>query len=898
MRWRRSILGAALLLGGVVRAQGSCVYYMPYQSYQTFSLQSCCSSGAEFYDNGGPFNFYSPNSRDTLTFTVSSGQIEVVFSEFGLFSGDTLFVYDGSSPSASLLTFLTTSGYSVYSDFAIRSTGTAITFVMKATSLFPSVGWKARVRCISSGSPACQHNFAPGLTTINLASCCSGLRIHDEGGPGVPYYSGLFNAVKRDTLVLVAPSNHRIMLSFGPSFEILSSDTLWLIEGRPTGQVVWSYTNTTTAPPIYHSIKDTVTLIFRARGSGTPGTVPRGQGWIALARCIPKNNCEEYMPSIIGGINRSGFNNSDACCVGGFTIYDHGGPIYPHRRGLSRPGFLATHVVMTGGSGQTYEILLDSMDIQANDTLNINGTLFTGRGSGPVSFTITGSILAHFISDVPTPAPNRGWKATIRCASADNCNYSLSSSSPTVFNLATQGCCAGVRFSDDGGPRNNYSDNRSYSVNFVAPAGRVLKATFAPSFRLEPGDTLYAHDGTSSSDPRLGAFSGNAPPPILISTTNNMYFRFTSNASGNSWGWLGRVECIQACDVLRHAAPTTSVSFGPGCCGVAPIYVYDAGGPSGNYPDNQNHTITYTAPAGQVIRVEFLQVAIDWTDYLIISEPTSAGERVIAVISNVTSPADLAALGPIRSTGNIIRMRFVSDGSWNAAGWLAALHCESAGGPAQPSCFLTMPLGSSGSTNIDLQSYGCCGGLLFTDHGGLISYAANSQNHAVTFSAPAGQRVALDFRYFELVDTDDSLIVYDGPSTSSPRIGGYTGARRPPSITSAGNTLTVQFKSDASVMGRGWEATVRCATATSLSHKARTEVWLYPNPSADKEAWLEAPHQPIRRVRLWDVQGRLVQEIQGESMRWQLHAPMGGVYVVEGELQSGDWFATRWVVLE
>ncbi|MDW8235835.1 MAG: CUB domain-containing protein [Bacteroidia bacterium] len=901
MRRQLVLLGAALILGSMVRAQGSCVYYMPYQRYQVFSLQSCCSGGAEFYDNGGPFNAYSLDSRDTLTFTVSSGQIEVVFSEFDVYGSDTLFIYDGSSPSAPLLAFLN-SPWPTFTDFAVRSTGNSITFVLKDGPGANFFGWRARVHCVASGTPPCRQDFPVGspLTLVNLANCCSGLRIHDDGGPAGRYLSGT-TGPRRDSMVLVAPPNHRIMLSFGPSFDIMSNDTLWIIEGRPTGPIVRAYTATTTSPPIYHSVRDTVTLIFRAQPSGGFGNVPRGHGWIALARCMPKNNCEEYMPSILGGINRTNFNSSDVCCVSGFTLYDHGGPAYPHRRGVERPVFLTTNAAFTGGAGQTYEILLDSVDIHPYDTLIIGGARFTGRGSGPFSMTHTGALLSHFISDIDRPTSNSGWKATIRCASssATNCNYALSSSSSATLNLGTVNCCGGLRFTDNGGFANNYSDNQFYDVNFIAPTNRVIKTTFAPSFWLLPGDTLYAHDGTNSGAPRLGAFSGSTPPHTLISTSNNMYFRFASDGSGNAWGWIAQVECIAACDVIRHQAPTTNVSFAPGCCGVSPIYVYDAGGPGGNYPNNQDHTITYTAPTGQAIRVEFLEVSIDGSDYLIISEPVGSVDRVIAVVSGVSRPADVAKLGPIRSSGNVIKMRFVSDASSNSAGWLAALHCIAATPGATPPCFLPMPLGSSGSTTVvDLQNYGCCGGLTFVDQGGYQSGTANIQNHNVTFSAPSGQRVGIDFAYFALSDNNDSLIVYDGPNTSSPRLGGYTGLQRPPSLTSTGGTMTVQYKSNASGRNPGWEATVRCATSTSLSREARTEVWLYPNPSTNKEAWIEALHQPIRRVRLWDVRGSLIREIQGESMRWPLQAPMGGVYIVEGELHSGDRFATRWVVLE
>ncbi|MCS6791002.1 MAG: T9SS type A sorting domain-containing protein, partial [Bacteroidia bacterium] len=69
---------------------------------------------------------------------------------------------------------------------------------------------------------------------------------------------------------------------------------------------------------------------------------------------------------------------------------------------------------------------------------------------------------------------------------------------------------------------------------------------------------------------------------------------------------------------------------------------------------------------------------------------------------------------------------------------------------------------------------------------------------------------------------------------------------------------------------------------------------LYPNPSAGTSV-LEAS-QALVRVRIWDLQGRLVWEAAGDSPRWELTSPSKGIFFVEGWTRSGEQVHLRWVV--
>jgi len=77
--------------------------------------------------------------------------------------------------------------------------------------------------------------------------------------------------------------------------------------------------------------------------------------------------------------------------------------------------------------------------------------------------------------------------------------------------------------------------------------------------------------------------------------------------------------------------------------------------------------------------------------------------------------------------------------------------------------------------------------------------------------APAGaSAVSLNFSSFALETGYDSLWVYDGNSTNSPLIGGYSGTALPSVITSTGPSLTIRFHSDISTTASGFTAIWQC----------------------------------------------------------------------------------------
>ncbi|MFD0962749.1 CUB domain-containing protein [Pseudofulvibacter geojedonensis] len=105
---------------------------------------------------------------------------------------------------------------------------------------------------------------------------------------------------------------------------------------------------------------------------------------------------------------------------------------------------------------------------------------------------------------------------------------------------------------------------------------------------------------------------------------------------------------------------------------------------------------------------------------------------------------------------------------------------------------------------------------VFVDSGGTAGNYSNNENYTVTFCSPIpGQTIQLDFTSFDTESIDD-FRVYDGNSTAASLLAEYNGTTLPAAVagTTANATgcITIEFVSDSSVIGTGWEANISCVT--------------------------------------------------------------------------------------
>jgi spore germination protein YaaH len=96
------------------------------------------------------------------------------------------------------------------------------------------------------------------------------------------------------------------------------------------------------------------------------------------------------------------------------------------------------------------------------------------------------------------------------------------------------------------------------------------------------------------------------------------------------------------------------------------------------------------------------------------------------------------------------------------------------------------------------------------DGGGPEMNYYDNENYTYTISPDMATYLTLDFQSFATEAGYDTLFIYDGPSTSSPLVGAYTGAVSPGTVISSGPSLTLRFKSDGGTRAAGWMAVWTC----------------------------------------------------------------------------------------
>ena len=106
------------------------------------------------------------------------------------------------------------------------------------------------------------------------------------------------------------------------------------------------------------------------------------------------------------------------------------------------------------------------------------------------------------------------------------------------------------------------------------------------------------------------------------------------------------------------------------------------------------------------------------------------------------------------------------------------------------------------------QTVNTCTGV-FYDSGGSVNPYDNNESYTVTFCSNNGTAMRFDFTSFN-VRTGDTLYIYDGPNTSSPLFGKYSGNFTNLSLNSSGTCLTFNFISNSSFIRPGWAANISC----------------------------------------------------------------------------------------
>lgn len=93
----------------------------------------------------------------------------------------------------------------------------------------------------------------------------------------------------------------------------------------------------------------------------------------------------------------------------------------------------------------------------------------------------------------------------------------------------------------------------------------------------------------------------------------------------------------------------------------------------------------------------------------------------------------------------------------------------------------------------------------FYDSGGASANYSNDERELYLIEPAGVVTITLSFQSFSLENNWDYIYVYDGNSTTDPLLGTFTGTTLPSNLTSTGGSILIEFRSDCSTVGSGWQ---------------------------------------------------------------------------------------------
>ncbi|XP_066983363.1 tolloid-like protein 2 [Macrobrachium rosenbergii] len=342
----------------------------------------------------------------------------------------------------------------------------------------------------------------------------------------------------------------------------------------------------------------------------------------------------------------------------------------------------------------------------------------------------------------------------------------------------------------------------------------VLNITTMDIFKSDgcKTDYLEIRDGYWHKSPALGRFCGGGLrlPGTIVSTGSRMLVTYVTSVNQNGHkGFSASYEAVCGGELSMEQGHLESP----------------------NYPDdyrpNKECIWKITVPSGYQVALRFHSFEIEnhddcVYDYLDVRDGHEENSTLIGVFCGYKKPND------IKSTSNKMRIKFVTDGSVQKAGFSATFmkeydecssldhgcehNCINQLGGYECSCKIGYELHSDGKRCED-----ACGGKIENPNGTITSpsfpdlYPVN-KNCIWEIIAPPQYRITLNFTHFDLEGNNqdceyDSVDIRSKLGVSEMRKHGvFCGQRLPSVITSEGNSLRIEFTSDNSVQKSGFAA--------------------------------------------------------------------------------------------
>jgi len=185
-----------------------------------------------------------------------------------------------------------------------------------------------------------------------------------------------------------------------------------------------------------------------------------------------------------------------------------------------------------------------------------------------------------------------------------------------------------------------------------------------------------------------------------------------------------------------------------------------------------------------------------------------------------------------------------------------------------------------------VETYYCNGVIM--DNGKKNNYSDNT-NGTLVISPSFAENIKLTFTEFNFEQGFDFLYIYDGPNSSYPLIGKFSGTTLPQGgvIQSTGPSLTLIQKTDDVYTLSGFTALMLCELGQEETD-LQPSVTLYPNPSS-AYVFIKST-SVVEKAEIISMQGQTVYQRQDPGTELDVRALSPGMYQVRLYTQNGVHF--------
>ena len=218
---------------------------------------------------------------------------------------------------------------------------------------------------------------------------------------------------------------------------------------------------------------------------------------------------------------------------------------------------------------------------------------------------------------------------------------------------------------------------------------------------------------------------------------------------------------------------------------------YDCGGPTANYGNNRNMTMTFLpATEGGIIEVDFLTFETEGNyDFLYIYDGTSTAAAQIGQYSGGDNPGTVIAT----NAEGALTFKFTSDGSVDRAGWEAYVHCLGISYPLEVTAYAEHETVYIGETNtLYANAFGGSGDYIYSWTPADNLNDSTAQNPVFTATeagdftytvsvcdGPTAVSATVTFTVLDPTEVDEiagaKVSVYPNPASSTLHIDGLDG---------------------------------------------------------------------------------------------------------------------------